>query len=265
MKKIILPLLIMILFIAGCSKLEQGVKDISGFKYSEKIIVGIDDEFPPMGFRDERGELVGFDIDLAKETAKRMGVEFEFRPIDWNNKREELLSGHVDIIWNGLDITDERKEFMIFSKPYMDDRQIVLAKKDSDWDIHSEYDLADKIVGTQAGSTSDCYLKRNLKDRLKNHRTYSKFKEALNALMNDEIEVIVCDELIARYEARNNPNLKVIEAKIGVITETGIGFRKEDTELRDQVQKVFDGMIKDGTAKKISEKWFQADLIKARR
>jgi polar amino acid transport system substrate-binding protein len=254
MKKIFLPLLLTIFLLTGCGGLKQ-----------QKIIVGIDDDFAPMGFRNEQGEIVGFDIDLAKELGNRMGVEMVFQPIDWENKKEEILSGHIDIIWNGLDITPERETFMIFSKPYMDDRQIILVKRNSDLEIYSEYDLEGKIVGTQAGSNSECYLRKNFNDLLV-LKTYSKFKGAVDALKKDEIDLIVCDELVARYEMNSHPDqLKIINVKVGVITETGIGFRKEDTELRDRFQKIFDEMIKDGTAKAISEKWFGADLIKLKK
>ena len=234
---------------------------------TEKIIIGIDDEFAPLGFHNSKNELVGFDIDLAKEAAKRMGVDIEFKSIEWNNKRAEILSGNIDMIWNGLDITDERKEYMIFSEPYMDDRQILLVKKGTNQDIRSEGDLEGKRVGIQAGSTSDCYLQKDerLKKSLKDYKTYSKFTELVNALKNGEIDVLVCDELIARYEMNNNPDqLELVDVSIGSITEMAIGFRKDNVELRDRVQKVFDDMIKDGTAREISEKWFQADLIKHR-
>ena len=255
MKKIFLPLMLLIFMMTGC-------RDSYGI---DKLVIGIDDDFPPMSFHDNMGNLVGFDIDLATEAAKRMNAEVEFKAINWDNKEQEITSGNVDMIWNGLDITDQRKEYMIFSKPYMDDRQIILVKKGDDLDIHSEYDLEGKIVGTQAGSTSDDYINQNgdLKRSIKEYKTYSKFGDVVTALKNDEIEVIVCDELVARYEMNNSPNqLRIVNVKIGSIAETGIGFRKGNTELRDKIQKTFDAMINDGTAKKISEKWFNANLIK---
>ena len=234
---------------------------------SEKITIGIDDEFAPLGFHDSQGELVGFDIDLAKEAGKRMGVDIVFKTIDWNNKRNEILSGNIDMIWNGLDITEERKEYMIFSEPYMDDRQILLVKKGNDQNIRSEGDLEGKRVGTQAGSTSDCYLNRedNLKKSLKDYHTYNKFGEVLDALKNGEIDVLICDELIARYEMNNyHDQFELVDVSIGSITEMAIGFRKDNDKLRDRVQKVFKDMIADGTASEISEKWFKADVIKHR-
>ena len=247
-------MMLMMMFVTGC-----------GGKQTEKFVIGIDDEFPPISFRDTQGELIGFDIELAREAAKRLGVEFEFRPIDWDNKREELTSGSIDMIWDGLDITPERKEYMLFSKPYMDDRQILLVKSGNTQGIIVEEDLADKVVGTQVGSTSECYLsgKENLRNSFKGYKTYIKFPEAVDALKRGEVDVVVCDEIVARYEMNTNPDqLEIVEVKIGDLTETGIGFRKDNVELRDRVQKAFDEIIADGTAKKISERWFQADLIK---
>ena len=254
----ILPLLILSLT-TGCGS------NSAGF---DKIVIGIDDEFAPISFHDEQDKLVGFDIDLALEAGRRMGVEIEFKPIEWSKKKDELLAGHIDIIWDGLDITPERKEYMIFSKPYMDDRQILLVKKDSDLKIYSEYDLAGKVIGMQAGSTSDDYINSNekLKKSVRAIKIYDKFGEAVSSLKNDEVDVVICDEIVARYEMNiHRDRLEIVEVRVGVNLEMGIGFRKEDTALRDKVQEAFDSMVKDGTAKKISEKWFNADLIKSAR
>ena len=257
MRKILLLVLFTALLVTGCSN-EPSTEHTT-------LVVGLDDEFPPIGFRNERNELVGFDVDLAKETLRRMGVECKFKPIDWDKKREELTSGNVDMIWNGLDITDERKEYMIFTKPYMDDRQILLIRKDEPHGIFSEDDLGGRIVGVQVGSSSEDYINKSeyLQRTIASFRTYAKFKELLSALSRGEIDVIVCDEMVARYEMNKNPaQFKIVNVKIGEITGMAVGFRKEDTALRDRVQKVFDEIIDDGTAKKISEKWFHADLIK---
>ena len=234
------------------------------FTKTKKITIGVDDEFAPICFYNERNKLVGFDVDLAKEAAKRMKVDIEFKPIDWDNKREEITSGNIDLIWNGLDITDERKEYMIFTKPYMIDRQVFLVRRGNNSDIRSEDDLAGKIVGTQAGSTSDDYVSQHedVKNKFKEYKTYGKFIDAISALKNDEIDVLVCDELVARYEVNKTPKqLELLNVKIGSIAEMAVGFRKDNVKLRDEVQKVFDEMIKDGTARKISVKWFQADVI----
>lgn len=231
----------------------------------QKLIIGIDDGYPPIGFRNDIGEIVGFDIDLAKEIANRLDIEFEFKTIDWNAKEEELNSGNVDIIWNGLNITPERKEIYLFSKPYMENRQIILIKKGKNFDIHSEYDLAGKIVGVRAGSTSEAYVNRTeeLKNTFADFKSYDSFKAAYDDLVGDKSDVLIIDELAGRYErSQHVDELEVINVTVGSVTEIGIGFRKKDTELRNKVQNAFDEMVKDGTAARISEKWFQADLIK---
>ncbi len=261
MRKIFFLLLSIIFLVGGCGD----SKDVNNPKYKGTLVIGLDDEYAPFGFRDKNGELVGFDIDLANEAASRMGVKIEFKPINWNNKENELNAGHVDMIWNGLDITPEREERILYSKPYMDNRQILLSKKSNEFTFRSEHDLAGKIVGTQAGSNSEDYIAENktLKESFKDFKTYATFKQAFADLSDGKVDVLIVDELAAHYELNKIPRkFEVNEVTIGPVTELGIGFRKSDTELRDRVQKVFDEMVADGTTKKFSEKWFQADLVK---
>ena len=143
--------------LSGCGG--NAVKD-GGSSDKGKIVVGLDDNFPPMGFKDENNEIVGFDIDLAKEAAKRMGREVEFKAIDWSSKEAELKSGRVDVLWNGLDITEKRKENMLFSDPYMDNRQILFVKKGTTG-ITDEKSLAGKVVGTQSAGTAEEYMDKS--------------------------------------------------------------------------------------------------------
>ena len=262
MKKILFLLLI-ILTMTGC-----GFGTQTNVLNRTKIIVGIDDSFAPMGFRDENGDIVGFDVDLAKEAARRLGVAIEFKSINWDNKEEEITSGNIDMIWNGCDIINEYKEYMIFSKPYMDNRQILMVKWGNVKGILSEYDLKDKVVATQAGSNSEDYINSNksLKNSFAEFRTYRDIQKGFMALDKEECDVLIIDEIAARYEMNIHPDkFEIVEVTIGPVTEFGIGFRKDNTELRDKVQVVFDDMIKDGTAKEISEQWFQADLIKLKK
>lgn len=265
MNKIFLTMLLLATLIFTACGGEQQSEDVSSMKYKKILVIGIDDEYAPLGFRDENNQIVGFDVDMAKEAAKRLSVTFEFKPIEWDNKRYELEAGNIDLIWNGLDISPDRKEYMIFSKPYMDNRQIVLVKRGNGNDIRSEGDLANKIVGTQAGSTSETYIdkKEQLRESFTEFKTYPNYSDALEALDNGEIDAVVADELLSRYTvSKNFEKFEVVDITVGSTSEIAIGFRKNDVELRDRVQKVFDDMIKDGTARKISEKWFNADLLK---
>lgn len=232
---------------------------------AKKIVVGLDDSFPPMGFKDEKNEIVGFDIDLAKEVAKRLGREVEFKAIDWNSKEAELKSGRVDILWNGLDITDKRKENMLFSEPYMDNRQIVFVAKNGKVSVAGEADLAGKTIGTQSGGTTEEYFenKPELKASMKEVKYYPDYINAFMDLENGRLDAVVGDEIIGRYYISKHPDeIQAIDTVIGTVSQFGIAFRKDDQKLRDEVQKVFDEMKADGTVAKISEKWFAKDITK---
>ena len=267
MKKIFLAMTVLItMLFTGCGG--DTAKDSgAGNADNKKIVIGLDDEYPPMGFKDEQNQIVGFDVDLAKETVKRLGNEVEFKGIDWSSKEAELKSGRVDILWNGLDITPERQENMLFSDPYMDNRQIIFVRKGNDIIINSEAELAGKNVGTQAASTAEDYINSNstLKDSFKEFKTYGDYMSAFMDLENGRMDAIVCDEIVGRYYMSKHPDtLEALDVTVGPISEFGIAFAKDNTELRDKVQKAFDEVVADGTAKKISMEWFNADLIKSK-
>lgn len=133
-------------------------------KLPDKIVIGLDDNFPPMGFRDDSGQLVGFDIDLAQEASKRLGIPVEFKPIDWDSKEAALKSKQVDMLWNGLTITDERSQQIAFSKPYMNNAQLLVVRADSP--INDRAGLAGKVIGTQEGSSSIDALERTPNSRI---------------------------------------------------------------------------------------------------
>ena len=148
---IVLCILTVALF-AGCSSTPAAAE-------KTKFIVGLDDSFPPMGFRDDSNNIVGFDVDLATEVANRLGMEVELKPIDWDAKVLELNSGSVDVLWNGVSITEERKQEMDFSRPYLANQQVIIVKVDSD--IADIASLAGKIVGLQKGSSALDALNKN--------------------------------------------------------------------------------------------------------
>ena len=234
---------------------------------AKKIVVGLDDEYPPMGFKNDKNEIIGFDVDLAKAAAKKLGREVEFKAIDWNSKEAELKSGRIDVLWNGLDITPERKQNMLFSDPYMDNRQVIFIRKGDEQNINAEADLAGKNIGTQAGSTAEDYITSNeaLKNSFKEFKTYGDYISAFMDLENGRLDAVVCDEIVGRYYmAKHADKIDALNVIVGPTSQFGIAFAKENTALRDEVQKAFDEIVADGTAKKISEEWFGTDLIKAK-
>ncbi len=271
MKKIFLvAMLLTTMIFTGCGGGDNATKtDGANADGAKKIVVGLDDEYPPMGFKNDKNEIIGFDVDLAKAAAKKLGREVEFKAIDWNSKEAELKSGRIDVLWNGLDITPERKENMLFSDPYMDNRQIIFIRKgdDANANISDENGLAGKAVGTQAGSTAEAYITGNdaLKNSFKDFKTYGDYISAFMDLENGRLDAVVCDEIVGRYYmAKHADKIDAINVVVGPTSEFGIAFAKENTALRNEVQKAFDEIVADGTAKKISEEWFGADLIKVK-
>ena len=265
MKKVFL-LLLMMLMISGCGE-EKVSENVNTAKTGGTITVGID-EFAPFGFTDESGNIAGFDVDLAKEVSKRMGVEVNFKFIEWANKEYEISYGRVDMIWNGCDIMDDYNRYMIFSRPYMDNRQIILVAAGNPHGIHGVENLAGKIVGTQAGSSSEFYIDGNeeLKKSFAEFKTYVRIAEGFAGLSTGEYDALIIDEAAAQFEMKKKPDaFEVVDVTVGSLQKIGIGFRKDNVELRDKVQAAFDEIIADGTAQKISERWFGADLIKTQK
>ena len=227
-----------------------------------KIVVGLDDNFPPMGFRDEKNELVGFDIDMAREAAKRMAVEVEFKPIDWSAKEAELAGKRVDALWNGLTITEERKKNIDFTAPYMENHQIVVVAANSP--IKTKADLAGKVVGAQDGSSAVDAVKKDdaVFKSFKEFKTFGDNVTALMDLSTGRLEAVVVDEVVGRYYVAKKPaDYAIMEDNFGT-EEYGVGVRKGDTELHTRLDKALAEMKADGSAAVIATQWFGKDIIK---
>ena len=256
--------------LVGCSQSDNGTPepadtDTSWQEIQDKgyFIVGLDDAFPPMGFRDENNEIAGFDIDLAKEAASRMGVEVQFQPISWDAKDAELDSGNIDVIWNAFTITEERLQSFLFTKPYIEDHQIIVVRPDST--IATKADLAGKEIGIQAGSSAieavqaDAATYETIKDSL---REFDTNDMALRDLAGGGLEAVVVDEVVGRYYLSNHPGeYKVLEDNFGV-EAFGVGLRLSDQAFLAELEKALDEMKADGTAAEISNKWFGEDITK---
>ena len=218
------------------------------------LVLGLDDSFPPMGFRDENNNIVGFDIDVATEVANRMGVELKLQPIEWSTKEMELNTGSVDCLWNGLSIDDERKQAMDLSEPYMTNRMVLVVLNDSEYTDQAS--LAGKTIGVQNGSTAEKILEES--DFSKTIGNTIGFKDNVTAFMELEtkgIDAIFMDEVVANYAITSqNKDFKVLEDGL-TEEEYAVGFKKGNTELKDKVQKTLDEMAEDGTVDKIAEKY----------
>jgi polar amino acid transport system substrate-binding protein len=248
--------------ISGCGKKEEASAPAAAPAPAAAIVVGLDDNFPPMGFRDEKNALVGFDIDLATEAGKRLGAEVTFKPIDWNAKEAELNGKRVDVLWNGLTITEERKANILFTTPYLENRQIIVVLDNSA--IKNKAELAGKVLGVQDGSSAVEAVQKD-EATAKSLKELKKFPDNVTALMDlsaGRLDALVVDEVVGRYyTAKKSGEYRVLEENFGT-EDYGVGTRKDDAELMGKLQKALDDMKKDGSAAAISTKWFGKDIIK---
>ena len=261
MKKLFAILLVLMLAVSGLAMAEE---DTSVENILEKgtFILGLDDSFPPMGFRDENNDIVGFDIDVAKEVAARLGVEFIAQPISWDAKELELASGTIDCIWNGMSITPEREESMAMTFPYLNNQIVCYVKDDSD--ITSLADLAGKSVAVQNGSyAEELLLSDAYADAKASFADMPGFEDYLTALMDLQqggVDAVIMDLVVGDYRI-NSMGAENLKAAFPLEDDNyGIGFRKEDIALRDKVEELLIEMKKDGTLEKISTQWFGSDI-----
>ncbi len=238
------------LFLASCSRQSA----------TPTFVMGLDDSFPPMGFRNADNEIVGYDVDLARAVCSRLGMKLKLQPIDWNAKEMELNSKKIDCIWNGFTITPERKEAMLFTPPYLKNAQVLVVRADSEYKTLA--DLAGKKIGTQAGSSGVDAIEKapDFKASLGGVVEYKEYLTALMDLESKGIDAIVMDLIVAKDNIkRSGKPFQILDETLGG-EEYGVGFRKDNFELMEKVWSTLLEMSKDGTVAKISEKWFSADI-----
>lgn len=223
------------------------------------LIVGFDQDFPPMGFVGDNGEYTGFDLDLAKEVANRLGLEYKAQPIAWDSKDMELESGNIDCIWNGFTITGREDDYT-WTTPYMANKQVFVVANDSD--IKSQADLAGKVVEVQADSSAEAALKENqdLANTFGQLLTTPDYNTAFMDLEQGAVDAVAMDVIVAGYQIKQrNADFKILDDSLSE-EEYGVGFKKGNTELRDKVQGALEEMAADGTLAKISDEWFGEDV-----
>lgn len=234
-------------------------KSLDSIKEKGKFILGLDDSFPPMGFRDENNEIVGFDIDLAKEVTSRMGVELVVQPISWDSKEMELNSGNIDCIWNGMSINDDRKEAMNLSEAYLRNDMVFVVLDSSAY--NSQADLAGKNVAVQNGSSAQEILEGSeFKGQAGSIIGYDDNVTAFMDLDANGVDAVFLDSVVANYFITSKNKPYRILSDVLYEEEYAIGFRKNDQALRDEVQKILSEMKADGKVGEISTKWFGSDI-----
>ncbi|WP_418127529.1 transporter substrate-binding domain-containing protein [Streptococcus parasuis] len=269
MKKIVLGAVALVssLALVACGSSDSATKSDNWSTYeSEKsITIGFDKTFVPMGFEQTDGSYTGFDIDLANAVFEKYGITVEWQPIDWDLKETELTNGNIDLIWNGYSITDERKEKVLFTNPYMDNQQVLVTKKSSN--ISQVSDMKDKVLGAQAGSSGYSVFEGQpeiLKDIVQNNDAsqYATFNEALIDLKNDRIDGLLIDRVYANYYLQQEgiiDDYNIIDA--GFENEAfAVGARQSDKTLVENINKAFTELYQEGKFQEISQKWFGDDV-----
>jgi len=279
--------LVLVLGIAlavGCVGRGSDDRSLEIVKLRGYFVVGLDDAFPPMGFRkraDDRtvryeinlgkkavekiaptDELVGFDIDLAKKAAEKLGLKVIFKPVPWDGVIASLDAGEIDMIWNGLSITPERKQQIVFSKPYLDNRQIIIVKSGST--ISGKADLKGKRVGLQLGSSGDTALhaRRMIALQIGELKRYPDNQSAIGDLEAGRIDAVIVDEVVGRYNIAKKPGAFAILADDFGNELYAVGFCKNALSLRNAIDKALDEMKQDGSADTISKEWFGEAIVK---
>lgn len=261
-KRFIISVVILTL-IMTCALTACGGKDATKKESKDTLVVGLDDTFAPMGFRDAKGKLVGFDIDMAKAVGKKLNMKVDFKAIDWDSKEMELKSGSIDCVWNGMSVTPERKEKMALSAKYLDNKIVVMALNSSDVDVKDSSELANLKIGTQVDSSALAMIKadKNYKSFADNVSEYDTYDDAIMDLKAGRVDVIVVDQVLGEYANKNLDGImKKCEFSFGNDYYV-IGFEKSNTKMRDKVNKALKELIDDGTASEISKKWFGEDIV----
>lgn len=237
--------------LVGCGKSEASSDD-------DEVVIGYDNTYFPMGFLDDNGDTVGFDVDLAKKTFDKLGMKVKFQSIDWSMKETELNSGNIDAIWNGYSLTEERKQKVAYTDAYMQNSQLIVTLKDSD--IKTKADLAGKVVGSQQGSAGEEALNKDTKtlNSLDGAPVlFSTFDNAFRDLEAGRIDALVGDETLVKYyiSQKGKDKYNILDENFGT-EDYVVAFRKDDTELRDKVNSTINELKKDGSFDEIYNKWF---------
>lgn len=250
--------------LAGCTTVTQRANDTdkwSQIKKKKKVVVGLDDSFVPMGFRQKSGKLVGYDIDLARAVFKLYGIKVDFQTIDWSLNVTELHNGTIDLIWNGFSITPQRAKQVVFSDTYLNNDQVLVTLKKSK--IKSFADMQGKVLGAQTGSSGaqdiDAHPKL-LKDRIKNHEavTYDSFTNAFIDLNVGRIKGLLIDSTYANYYIKHQAHPEDYRVTVGNFPKEkfAVGLRKGDVTMRRKINAGLKRLAENGTLEKINEKWF---------
>lgn len=219
--------------------------------------------FEPMNYYDENGELTGFETEFTKAVCEKLGVEAKFQEIEWDKKEIELNAKTIDAIWNGLTVTEERKENMGFSKSYVRNKQVVVIKADNKDKYTDEASMAGASCAAESGSAGQTDIETSSVLSQNEFVGASAQKDVLLEVKAGTVELGVLDYVMAKAsigEGTDYSDLMIVEGVELAPEEYAIGMRKGDTETIEKVNGAIDELVADGTLKALAEKYGLADV-----
>ena len=214
--------------------------------------------FEPMDYKDDSGNWIGFDADMANAFAEKLGVKVEFIEINWDNKIMELDGKSIDCVWNGMTLTDEVTSAMACSKPYCNNAQIVIVPADKADDFQNKDSLADHSFAAEAGSAGEAVLKELGIEPT----AVTSQADAIMEVAAGTSEAAVIDSLMAAAMVGEGTSYSDLTYTIGLNSEEyGVGFRK-GSDLVDSLNEFFKETYDNGTMMECAEKYgVQAAII----
>lgn len=224
------------------------------------LTVGIDDTYPPMEYRNEDNELVGFDIEFAKLLSEEMGVEIEFVPTAWDGIFSALKSERYDMIISSVSITPGRLEEFEFSKPYLNNGQVIVVAEASEL-IESTDQLEGKKVGVQLGTTADNAAQKQMAMTPFELKQYDDIVQTFMDMKAGRLDAVVVDYPVAIEFLSNNPGEYKVTPTQLTNEPIGICIKKGNTDLKSQVDAAITALQESGKLVPISEEWLGGNYV----
>lgn len=244
-----------------CSVLVFILFGLSGLSAEKEVYInGIDADYPPHAYVDEKGNPAGFDVEALNWIAEEMGFEVVHQPTAWDGIVSSLLAKKIDMVFSGMSITEERKEKVNFSIPYWSIDQAICVPVDSDLNAIAAF-MGDNLVGTQRGCTAAMWIEDNLiapglfpKEQLK---LYEGFSLAVQDLLNGRVDAAMMDDVMVEDAIRKGMDIKVV-GTIKTGEEYGVAVRKEDTKLLELINEGIKRIKNSPKWEELKAKYFQA-------
>ncbi|MBO4119900.1 transporter substrate-binding domain-containing protein [Cupriavidus gilardii] len=233
---------------------------LDNVKQAGVLKIGLEGTYPPFGYRGANNQLEGFDVDVARAVAAKLGVKPEFVTTEWSGIIAGLQAGKFDVIVNQVNVTPQRKQVLDFSKPYVYSAAQLIQRKDDKREFKSLEDLKGKRLGVSLGSNYNELAKSVAGIDVK---TYPGAPEYLRDLAAQRVDAALNDRLMVNYLIKtSNLPLRAGAVVQGGDTEVAIPFRKDNPRFAQALDRALDDLRKDGTLTRLSNKWFGADVTK---